>query len=139
MINIEIFEWKRKRAASLEPIVLEKKQQQFLLNRGTNLPELPLKRYRKDIKKIRTNAKSLPLNLSDVADADTVNYNEDVNIQDVNLNRNTILTTKKISNKYKNIRRKIKRAVSPEPIILVIKKIQNSFFSIEEQISQNCS
>ena len=90
-------------------------------------------------KKIRTNAKSLPLNLSDVADADTVDYNEDVNIQDVNLNRNTILTTKKISNKYKNIRRKIKRAVSPEPIILVIKKIQNSFFSIEEQISQNCS
>ena len=90
-------------------------------------------------KNIRTNTKSLPFNLSDVADTDTVDYNEDTNIEDLNLSRNAILTTKKISNKYKNIRRKIKKAVSPEPIILVIKKIQNSFFSIEEQISQNCS
>ena len=73
-------------------------------------------------KKIRTNTKSLPFNLSDVADADTVDYNEDTNIQDLNLNRNAILTTKKISNKYKNIRRKIKRAASPKPIVLEIKK-----------------
>ena len=32
------------------------------------------------------------------------------------------MTAKKISNKYRNIWRKIKRAMSPEPIVLEIKK-----------------
>ena len=71
---------------------------------------------------MRTKTKPLPFNLLDVADADTVDYNGDTNIQDVNLIKIAILTTKKISDKYRNIRRKIKRAVSPKPIVLEIKK-----------------
>ena len=54
---------------------------------------------------MRTKTQPLPFKLSDVVDADTADYNEDTNIQDVNLNRNAILTTKKISDKYRNISR----------------------------------
>ena len=62
----------------------------------------------------------------DVADAETVDDNEDTNIEDVNLNKNAILTAKKISDKYRNIRRKRKRAASPEPIVLEIKKLKTA-------------
>ena len=46
---------------------------------------------------MRTKTKPLPFNLLDVADADTVDYNGDTNIQDVNLIKIAILTAKKIS------------------------------------------
>ena len=45
---------------------------------------------------MKTKTQSLRFNLLDVGDADTVDYNKDTNIQDVNLNKNAILTTKKI-------------------------------------------
>ena len=45
---------------------------------------------------MKTKTQSLPFNLLDIGDADTVDYNEDTNIQDVNLNKNAILTAKKI-------------------------------------------
>ena len=71
---------------------------------------------------MRTKTQPLPFKLSDVADTDTADYNEDTNIQDVNLNRNAILTTKKISDKYRNISRKRKKSASPEPFMFEIKK-----------------
>ena len=52
----------------------------------------------------------------------TIDYNDDTNLQDVNMNRNTILAAQNISNKYKNIRRKRKRNASPEPIQIEMKK-----------------
>ena len=71
---------------------------------------------------MRAKTQSFPFNLSDIADAETIDYNDDTNLQDVNMNRNTILAAQKISNKYKNIRRKRKRNASPEPIQIEIKK-----------------
>ena len=71
---------------------------------------------------MRTKTQPLPFKLSDVADTDTADYNEDTNIQDVNLNRNAILTTKKISDKYRNISRKRKKSARPEPFMFEIKK-----------------
>ena len=55
----------------------------------------------------------------DIAEADTVDYNEHTNIQGVNVNKNAILTAKKISDKYRNTQKK--RAASPEPIVVEIK------------------
>ena len=57
----------------------------------------------------------------DIAEADTIDYNEHTNIQGVNVNKNAILTAKKISDKYRNTQRKRKRAASPEPIVVEIK------------------
>ena len=71
---------------------------------------------------MRTKTQPLPFKLLDVADTDTADYNEDTNIQDVNLNRNAILTTKKRSDKYRNISRKRKKSASPEPFMFEIKK-----------------
>ena len=75
---------------------------------------------------MRARTQSFPFNLSDIADAETIDYNDDTNLQDVNMNRNTILAAQKISNKYKNIRRKRKRNASPEPIQIKIKKIKRN-------------
>ena len=63
------------------------------------------KKISQKYRNMRTKTQPLPFKLSDVVDADTADYNEDTNIQDVNLNRNAILTTKKISDKYRNISR----------------------------------
>ena len=51
------------------------------------------------------------------------------------MNKNTILTAKKISDKYRKIRRKRKRAKTPKPIER--NKMTKNVFSIE-QIGQNC-
>ena len=75
---------------------------------------------------MRARTQSFRFNLSDIADAETIDYNDDTNLQDVNMNRNTILAAQKISNKYKNIRRKRKRNASPEPIQIEIKKIKGN-------------
>ena len=73
---------------------------------------------------MRARTQSFPFNLLDIADAETADYNDDTNLQDVNMNRNIILTAQKISNKYKNIRRKRKRNASPKPIRIKRKKIK---------------
>ena len=58
---------------------------------------------------MRSKKQSLPFDLDDIADAESVSYNDDINLQDKNMNRNAIITAKKISDKYKNICRKRKR------------------------------
>ena len=62
---------------------------------------------------MRSKKQSLPFNLSDIADADTVDYNDNTNSEDANMNKNTILTAKKISDKYRTICRKLKRDQKP--------------------------
>lgn len=51
------------------------------------------------------------------------------------MNKNARLTTKKISNKYRKIRKKRKRAKTPEPIER--NKMTKNTFSME-QMGQNC-
>ena len=46
----------------------------------------------------------------------TENYVNDTDIADISLNRNPAITAKKISEKYRTIRRKIKRNEPIEPI-----------------------
>ena len=57
----------------------------------------------------------LLFDLDEIEQAETENY-VDIDIADVNLNRNAAITLKKISDKYKKIRRKRKRARSVEPV-----------------------
>ena len=77
-------------------------------------------------KNMRNKRQTLPFNLSDIADADFVDYNGDTNLQDANMNKNAILTSKKIIDKYRNVRRKRKGAKSPEPIEDKIKRPKTS-------------
>ena len=65
---------------------------------------------------MRSKTQSLPFNLLDIADTDTVDYNDDTNLEDPNMNKNAILVAKKISDKYRTICRKRKTARNPEPI-----------------------
>ena len=58
--------------------------------------QIAAKRISQKYRNMKTKTQSLPFNLLDIGDADTVDYNEDTNIQDVNLNKNAILTAKKI-------------------------------------------
>ena len=66
---------------------------------------------------MRNKKQPLPYSLSDIADADIVDYNDDINLEDANMNKNTILAAKRINDKYRNIRRKRKRVKNPEPIV----------------------
>ena len=50
----------------------------------------------------------LPLNFKDIADAESVVYTDDRNMEDVSSNRGTIIATNKIKNKYKKMRAKNK-------------------------------
>ena len=52
---------------------------------------------------------SLPYDLDEIEQAYTENYADDIDIADVNLNRNTAIGAKKISGKYKKIFRKKKK------------------------------
>ena len=65
---------------------------------------------------MRSKTQSLQFNLLDIADTDTVDYNDDTNLEDPNMNKNAILVAKKISDKYRTICRKRKTARNPEPI-----------------------
>ena len=56
-------------------------------------------------------------------DAETINYVDDINLNDVRENKNLKMTAKKISNKYKKIRRKRKAATS----VLSLHKISETF------------
>ena len=75
---------------------------------------------------MKARTKSFPFNLSDIADGETIDYNDNTNLQDVNMDRNTILAAQKITSKYKNIRRKRRRNASPEPIQIEIKKAKRN-------------
>ena len=60
-------------------------------------------------KKMRIKNNSLPYDLDEIEQAYTENYSDDIDIADVNLNRNTAIGAKKISGKYKKIFRKKKK------------------------------
>ena len=74
------------------------------------------KKISQKYKKVRSKTQSVPINLSDIDDADTVDYNDDTNLKAANMDKNAILTANKISDKYITIRRRRKRAKSLEPI-----------------------
>ena len=78
---------------------------------------------------------SFPFNSSDIADAETIDYNNDTNLKDVNMNKTTILTAQKISNKYQNIRRKRKRKAGPKSIQIEIKN-QKGAMHLESQLKK---
>ena len=61
---------------------------------------------------MRSKTQSLPYNLLDIADTDTVDYNDDTNLEHPNMNKNAILVAKKISDKYRTIRRKRKMTLN---------------------------
>ena len=65
-------------------------------------------------KKMREKNYSLPFDLDEIEQAETKNYVDGVDIPDVNVNRNAAITARKISEKYKKIRRKRKRTISIE-------------------------
>ena len=58
---------------------------------------------------------SLPFSLEEIEEAETENYNNDTDLADVNLNINAAMATKKISDKYKKIRRKEKETHQYSP------------------------
>ena len=64
---------------------------------SSKVVQIAAKKISQKYRNMRTKTKPLPFNLLDVADADTVDYNGDTNIQDVNLIKIAILTAKKIS------------------------------------------
>ena len=74
------------------------------------------KKISQKYKKMRSKKQSLPFNLSDIANTETVDYNDDTNLQDTNMDRTAVLTAKKISEKYRKILKKRKRVKSPKPI-----------------------
>ena len=58
---------------------------------------------------------------SDLADAKTIDYNNDTSLKDVTSNKGSIIAAKKISKKYEKIRRK-KKKENVEPSNEVVKK-----------------
>ena len=102
---------------------------------SSNSAQIAAKNISNKHKKMRAKKELFPFNLSDTADAETIDYNDDTNLQDVNMNRNTILAAQKISNKYKNIRRKRKRNASTEPI-QIEKKNQKGARHSESQLKK---
>lgn len=63
---------------------------------------------------MRNKKQSIPFDLEDIPDHEIISYNDGIILQDTNMNKNTILAAKKISDKYKNIRRKRKRTTNIE-------------------------
>ena len=61
---------------------------------------------------------------SDLADAKTIDYNNDTGLKDVTSNKGSIIAAKKISKKYEKIRRKKKKKKKEnvEPSNEVVKK-----------------
>ena len=61
-------------------------------SKGANIAA---RRISQKYKKMRNKKQPLPFSLSDIADADTVDYNDDINLEDANMKKNTILAAKK--------------------------------------------
>ena len=68
----------------------------------------------------------MPFNIDELERADTINYVDDTDTADVRQSKNALITTKKITDKYKRLSRKRKRNKSPEPIEGPIKKPSTS-------------
>ena len=58
---------------------------------------------------MRSKKSPLPFNLSDLADVETIDYNNDTSLKDVASNKGAIIAGKKISEKFEKIRRKTKK------------------------------
>ena len=61
-----------------------------------------MQKYKKNSRK----KSPLPFDISGVADAETVDYNNDTNINDVLSNKSTPIAAKKIVKKYRDLARK---------------------------------
>ena len=61
-----------------------------------------LKNFHKNISREKA---PLSFNITDIADAETKDFNNDTNINDVLSNKNAQLAAKKIGNKYEKLRR----------------------------------
>ena len=57
-------------------------------------------------KKMRYKKTPLPFNLNDIADAESIAYGEDINLNDTQSIRSSIIAASKIKNKYKKMRAK---------------------------------
>ena len=77
---------------------------------------IPANKIKNKYKKMRAKNRSLPFNLDKIEEAEIVNYTDDTNIADDNLNRNATIAAKKISENYRNICRKRKIVTVLEPI-----------------------
>ena len=67
-------------------------------------------------KKMMAKNRPLPFDLHEIEQGDTIDYVDDTNVADINLNRNAAIAAKKISEKYKNIRWKRNRVTALEPV-----------------------
>ena len=72
----------------------------------TKVHTLQLRKQWKNTKQISRKKSPLPFDISDVADAETVNYNNDTNISDISSNKSSQIAAKKIVQKYKKLAKK---------------------------------
>ena len=72
----------------------------------TKIHTLQLRKQWKNTKQISRKKSPLPFDISDVADAETVNYNNDTNISDISSNKSSQIAAKKIVQKYKKLAKK---------------------------------
>ena len=76
---------------------------------------LAANKIKEKYKEIRTKRNNSPFDLNGVEKAETINYVDNTDIADLKLNKNAVITAKKISDKYKKLARRRKRERSPEP------------------------
>ena len=72
----------------------------------TKIHTLQLRKQWKNTKQISRKKSPLPFDISDVADAETVNYNNDTNISDISSNKSSQIAAIKIVQKYKKLAKK---------------------------------
>ena len=65
-------------------------------------------------KKLAKKTAYVPFNISDVTDAETIDYNNDANKNDVSSKKKFSKAAKNIANKYKNSARKRKRSLQDD-------------------------
>ena len=63
--------------------------------------KLQQKKINDKYKKMRYKKTPLPFNLNDIADAESIAYGEDINLNDTQSSRSSIIAANKIKNKYK--------------------------------------
>ena len=81
--------------------------------------KLLLKKIVQKHKKLAKKKAPVPFNISDVADAETIDYNKDTNINDVLLSKSEQIAGEKIINRYDNLRRKRKCTIDRSELDVV--------------------
>ena len=74
---------------------LKKEQSNHSSNNRNKNAQIAAKYFLEKYKKISWKKTPFPLNISDIADAERVDYNNDTNISDVSSNKSVQITTKK--------------------------------------------